>query len=160
MRKTLEAICLVAMAALFWVTFCAVYGHDALPDRIPTHFDLAGKPNGWGSPSSLLLLPVLALVLYLGMTLVSRFPSTFNYPVRVTAENRPRLQALSLEMIAWLKVELVCLFTWIQWSIVESVRQGQGGLPVLVVPGSLVVVLGTVVWHIVAMNRAVQGSKA
>ena len=154
MRKTLEAISLGALAVLFWVTYHALHGPDPLPDRIPTHFDAAGNPNGWGSPSSLLLLPAVALAIYLSITLVSRFPSAFNYPVRVTPENHARLEALALGMVSWLKMEMVCLFTWIQWSILEDVRQGQGGLSPALLPVSIVAVFGTVGWHIVAMFRA------
>ncbi len=157
MRKSLEAISLGGLAFLFWITWRALYGPQPLPGKIPTHFDLAGEPNGWGSPSTLLLLPAVALAFYLLITLVSQFPSAFNYPVRVTAENRPRLQARALEMIAWLKTELVCLFTWIQGSTIEAAQRGHGGLPPALLPVSLVTVFGTVAWHIVAMFRAGRG---
>jgi uncharacterized membrane protein len=156
MRKTLEATSLGALAVLAWITCRALYGPDSLPDRIPTHFDFAGRPNGWGSPSGLLLLPAVAVALYLGMTVVARFPSTFNYPVRVTTENRSRLEALALGLIVWLKTELVCLFTGIQWTTVQAARHPGEGLSVLLamVPVYILVVLGTIAWHFVAMIRA------
>jgi uncharacterized membrane protein len=154
MRKILEAISLGALAVLFWITLRTLYGPERLPDRIPTHFDLVGRPNGWGSPSALLLLPLVALAIYLGITLTSRFPAVFHYPVRVTPQNRPRLQALSVRMIVSLKAELMCLFAWIQWSIVGAVRNGSGSLSLALVPVSLVAVFATVGWHLVAMLRA------
>lgn len=154
MRKVLEAISLGALAVLFWITCRTIYDPERLPERIPTHFDLAGRPNGWSSPTALLLLPVVAAAIYLGITLTSRFPSAFHYPVRVTPQNRPRLQALSLQLIVWLKTELMCLFAWIQWSIVEAVRNGGGSLSLALVPLSLLVVFATVGWHVVAMFRA------
>jgi uncharacterized membrane protein len=156
MRKTLEAIGLGALAVLFWVTYRALYGSDPLPDRIPTHFDIAGQPNGWGAPSALWLLPAVAVSLYLIMTLVAQFPSAFNYPVRVTIENRARLQALALSMIVAIKVEMVCLFACIQWSIVDGVRQGRFTLSPALVPLSIVVIFATAGWHIVAIFRAAQ----
>lgn len=154
MRRTLEAVSLAGLAVLFWVTYHALHGPDRLPARIPTHFDIAGNPNGWGSPSSLLLLPVVALALYLGMTVVSQFPSAFNYPMRVTAENRPRLEALTLRMIAWLKTEMICLFAWIQWAIVASARQGRMSISLAEIPLFILAVFATIGWHIVATFRA------
>jgi len=154
MRKTLEAIALAALALLCWITGRALYGSQPLPNRIPIHFDLSGQPNGWGPPSTLLLLPAVALALYLLITLVSQFPSAFNYPVPVTAENRPRLQALALTMIAWIKAEMLCLFTCIQASIVEAARRTRWGLTPLLVPVSLAVVFGTVGWYLVALRKA------
>ena len=152
MRKVLEAISLGALAVLFWITWGTLYGPNRLPDRIPTHFD-GSESDGWGSPSALLLLPLVALAIYLGITLTSRFPSAFHYPVRVTPQNRPRLQALSVQMIVCLKTELMCLFAWIQWSIVEAVRNGGGSFSLALVPLSLLAVFATVGWHLVAVFR-------
>jgi uncharacterized membrane protein len=132
-----------------------LFGAYHLPDRIPTHFNFAGQPNGWGSPSSLMELPVVAVVIYLGMTLLARFPESFNYPVEVTAENRPRLEALTLDLIAWMKMEMVCLFAWIQWVIIEMARRGRGDLSFMaLLPVFLVALFGTIIWFIVAMRRA------
>ena len=153
MRRSLEVVGLLALAILGWITFRALYGPDRLPARIPTHFDMAGNPNGWGSPSSLWVLPAIALVIYGLISVVSFFPSAFNYPVPVTPENRPRLQALSLQMVAWLKVELAFLLTLLQWFILAAVRSGRGHLSVWIVPLFLVLVFGTCIGYIVAMVR-------
>ena len=159
MRKVLETIALLALAVQLWITYRALSGPERLPARIPTHFDAAGNPNGWGTPTMLLLLPAVAVFIYLLFTVVTRFPSAFNYPVRVTTQNRSQLQALALDMIAWLKVELVCLFTWIQWATIEGARHPRQGLPGLLMPIALVAVFATIAWHIVAMFRAAQPSR-
>lgn len=154
MRKILEAVSLFALAALAWVTWAALAGPDRLPSRIPTHFNLAGKPNGWGAPQMLLLFPVIAGLLYLLFTWVDRHPSAFNYPVRVTRENQPRLQAVALSMTAWLKAEVLCLFAWVQIAAIEAARSGSGPhwLAALM-PVFLGVVFGTIIAHVVAMRR-------
>jgi uncharacterized membrane protein len=154
MRKALEVIGAATLAALFWITLSAIHGPEQLPEKIPTHFDIAGNPNAWGTSSSLFLLPVVGLLLYLSITVVSQFSSVFNYPVRVTPENRPRLEDLAIRMITWLKVELVCLFLWIQMSTIDAARHKSLGLPLLLMPISLLAVFGTMTWHIVAMRRA------
>jgi hypothetical protein len=154
MRKSLEAISLAVLAAMVGITWEAFTGPIPLQERIPTHFDALGNPNGWGPPAALWLLPAVAVGLYLLMTLVARFPSAFNYPVRVTAENRPRLEALALAMVAWIKIEMVFLFAGIQWFTIAVARRGHGSLPPAVLPVCLVVVLGTVGWFIAAMHRA------
>ena len=154
MRRILEAVSLAALAVLAWVTWSALAGPARLPSRIPTHFNLAGKPDGWGTPEMLLGLPVVAAVLYVLITWVSRHPSAFNFPVRVTPANRPRLERVALNMTAWLKAEMLCLLASIQTAIVESARRGRGELPAALMPAALVVVFGTIGWHIVAMRRA------
>jgi uncharacterized membrane protein len=154
MRKTLAAVSLIAFGVLFWVTGRALYGPDRLPDKIPTHFDFAGHPNAWGSTATLILLPAIAVVLYVGISVTQMFPSAYNYPVRVTPQNRPRLQALAIAMIDWLKTELVCLFAWIQWSTIAAARGRQSGLSPALMPVSILAIFGSIGWHFVAMRRA------
>ncbi len=157
MRKTLEVIALAALAFQAWITYRAFFGPDRLPAQIPTHFDLAGKPNAWGSPATLIFFPAMAITIYLLFTVVTRFPSAFNYPVRVTPQNRARLESLALGMIAWLKVEIVLLFAVIQWGIIQAARHPSPNLPATWMPIMLVAVFATIGWHIAAMFRTGRG---
>jgi Protein of unknown function (DUF1648) len=81
-----------------------------LPARVPTHFGLSGPPNGFGPKSSLWILPVVATVCYIGLTLVNRFPRAFNYPVKLTDENRARLEPLGVALVGWLKADVLWVF--------------------------------------------------
>jgi uncharacterized membrane protein len=156
MRRILEVIGVSGLALLTWETWHALNGPNPLPSRIPIHFGIAGNPTGWGSPAGLLILPGVAAVLYLLISLVSLFPGAFNFPVRVTARNRPRLEALALQMITFIKVELVFLFAWIQSAVIDAVRQNRLGLPSMVAPVFIGVVFATAIAHVIAMFRAAQ----
>jgi len=153
MRKTFEAIALAAIAVLWAITWRALDGPIPLPGRIPTHFNAAGEPNAWGPPGTLWLLPAVGAGLYLSISLVASFPAAFNFPVRVTPRNRPRLEALTLQMISCLKAELAGLFLTIQWMIIESARSGRSSLSPLIVPVFLVAVFANIGWHVVAIVR-------
>jgi uncharacterized membrane protein len=157
-RKILEAIALIALLGLWAMTAYAFYGPHGLPDRIATHFDLSGRPNAWGGPHMLLVLPCIATVLYTLMSLVSRFPARFNSPYRVTSATRPRMEAITLNMIAWLKAETLCLFGWIQHASIRSATEAQNALSPLFVPVMLVVVFATIAAHFMAMRRAARGT--
>lgn len=154
MRKILETIAMVGLAVSYWIAYSAVYGPNPLPDRVPTHFGITGQPNAWGSPSGMFMLPAIATAVYLILSVVALFPSTFNFPIRVTPQNRPRLETLARQLLAWINVDMVCLFAWIQWSILEGMRQGYMNPPVMLMPIFLVVVLGTTIGYVVAMILA------
>jgi uncharacterized membrane protein len=161
MRKILEAAALAALGLLAWITCRALYGSNPLPQRIPTHFTAAGQPNAWGPPSSLWLLLIVAMGLYLLISVAALFPASFNFPVRSTALNRPRLEALTVRMMASVKAELACLFLYIQWSIIESARHGNTALSPAIMPLFLVAVFVTVAVHALAGFRAARpGSQA
>ena len=72
----------------------------------------------------------------------------FHYPVRVAPANLPRVQDLTLDLVTWLKSELACLFAALQWWMIQAARSGDGRLPVLLVPGFLVVIFATVGWYL------------
>lgn len=154
MRKTLELIGLMALVLLFWMAWTALYGVNPLPERVPTHFDAAGNANGWGSPKGLLLFPFMAALLYLLMSLVMRFPATFHYPVRVTPRTVLLLQEVTLDMVAWLKTELACLFALLLWVFIHSARTGDGHIFSIIMPFFIATIFVTIGWHWIAMFRA------
>lgn len=154
MRRILEIVSLAGLAVLAWSTAGALAGSHRLPGRIPTHFNVAGRADAWGPPWMLLALPIAAGVLYALMTLVSRFPGAFNYPVRVTPANRARLEELALQMIAWLKAEVIWLFVSIQLATLHMARHNVGALSGWLMPTALVVVFGTILVYIAAMRRS------
>jgi hypothetical protein len=154
MRKALEAVSLIALAVLAFITIRAFYGPARLPDHIPTHFNAAGQPDAYGSSAMLLVFPIIATVIYLLMTLVSRFPAAFNFPVRVTPLNRQRLEELALSMIAWLKAEVVVFFALIENGAIGAARHPDQRLSPLLMPLLLACVFSTCIIHIVAMFKA------
>jgi hypothetical protein len=158
MRKTLELIGVVALVVLFWMSWSALYGPTPLPDRVATHFDAAGNPNGWGSPKGLIFFPFLAGVLYLAMSLVTQFPESFHYPVPVTPRTVARLQQVTLDMVAWLKAELVCLFVLLQGVFIQAARTGDGRLFPKILPFFIATIFGTIAWHWIAMFRAARSA--
>lgn len=153
MRQTMEAIALLLVLTLWGITSYALVGRHPLPAHIPTHFDGSGQPDAWGTPLMLWLLPIMATVIYLLMTMVALFPSSFHFPLRTTAATRPQIEAVALNMIASLKAEVAFLFFWIQFQTIRFARTGHAALPSWFLPGVLVVVFGTIVWHIAAMRR-------
>jgi uncharacterized membrane protein len=158
MRKTMEVVGLGMLAVLYWITYSALNGAEKLPDRIPTHFNISGQPNAWGPPGFLWFLPVVAIGLYLLMTVLGSIQfRRYNLPVPVTESNLPFIQEQTGVMVSWIKCELLCLFTYLQWSIIQSARTSEFRLSPLLIPVFLAVIFSTVGWHLTAIIR---GAKA
>jgi hypothetical protein len=152
MRKSLEEIALLVLGLNTAITVLALFGADQLPERIPVHFDAMGRPNAWGSPAMVLVLPATTLIIYLLFTVVTSFPGAFKYPVKVTSLNRRRLHDLALDLMAWLKAEIVSLLTWMQWVTIAVARNPERHLPAMTV-AALVVVFATVTFYSVLMFK-------
>ena len=158
MRKTLEVVGLGMLAVLSWITYSALNGPVKLPDRIPTHFDISGQPNAWGPSSFLWFLPLVAAGLYMLLTVLGSIRyRRYNLPVAVTEANLPFIQEQTILMVAWIKCEILCLFVYLQWAIIQCARDGSFRLSPLLIPVSLMVIFSTVGWRLTTMIR---GAKA
>lgn len=60
-----------------------------LPDKIPTHYDLRGNVDGYGSPMSLIILPLIMLFSNAAFSLVLHLvdASCWNMPFKVKPAN-------------------------------------------------------------------------
>jgi len=159
MRKTLETVAVLLLLFMWAITGLAVLGPKPLTGRIATHFNANGQPDGWGVPAMIWLVPVVAILIYLLMSLVGRYPAAFHFPMRTTPVARRRLEGIALGMLSWLKAEVICLFAWIQFETIQFARQGEGVLPPFFLPAVLVVIFGTILWHIGAMRRVAAPSR-
>ncbi len=105
----------------YWIFL--LYQFRDLPFRVPVHFDIHGIPNNYGKKGSLFALPVLASILFAGLSLLNRFPYIFSYPVKITAENAPSQYAMATRLIRFLKMIITLIFFLITRS---SVRIAMG----------------------------------
>ena len=64
-RKVFDRVLLVLslLTLIGTALFLAVYWRR-MPEEIPTHFNAAGQADGWGSKSSILLLPIVGAVMF------------------------------------------------------------------------------------------------
>ena len=84
-----------AVEILGWFSLLAIWiftiaSYSNLPDTIPIHYNGAGKADGFGSKINMLMLPFIATILFVGMTVANKFPHVFNYPTKITEENALR----------------------------------------------------------------------
>lgn len=143
-----------SLAGVLFVVVLLAAVWDRLPARVPTHFGMSGAPNAWGSRNSLLLFAIVPLVIHVGLTVLSRVPWLYNYPVKVTEENFERLYRQGRGLILWLRTEIVWLFAVLGWKTIQVATVQASGLgPRLVFP-ALGVIYGTVIYFIVLMYRA------
>lgn len=77
------------------------------------------------------------------LTIVSRYPHKFNYLWPITAQNAAEQYRLARSLLAWLKVEMIALFGFLEWvTIRTALKQGEG-LGFLFLPVVLGLIFGT-----------------
>ena len=139
---------------LGWIVLLAIWGwtfthYSTFPDTIPTHFNGAGEADGFGSKVSIIALPVIATLLFIGLTVLNRYPHIFNYPTSITQDNALRQYTLATRMLRYLKLVLVLVFGGIEFMTIQNATGKAAGLGVWFLPLTLVLVFLPLIYFVI-----------
>lgn len=123
--QVLEIVGWFTLATLWWLTLMSYF---KLPDTIPTHYNLAGQADSYGSKENILALPMVGTILFVVMTVLSQYPHIFNYPTEITAENAERQYTNATRMIRYLKVAILLIFSFIVFKTLQTATGQAEGL--------------------------------
>jgi uncharacterized membrane protein len=149
-RKTLDWV-IEFTAFSFLVILIAlplIFSND-LPERIPIHFNLAGKPDGYGTRMILWSLPIIGAAMYFGMTILEAFPYIYNYPVEITPDNVVNQYRLGTRLIRILKTIILMIFSFISYQTIKTALGKTTGLGKAFLPIFLLITSGVIIIYIV-----------
>jgi uncharacterized membrane protein len=122
--KFLETVCFTLLL-LLWVGTIAFF--SKLPDQIPSHYNGTGQADDFSDKTHIFVLPIVATIIYLGMTILNKHPHIYNYPATVTRENARRLYTSATKLIRVLKLVVVLIFSGIVFMTYKtSLTNGDG----------------------------------
>lgn len=114
--KLLEVAGALLLLGIWCYTFLHLWD---LPEIIPTHFRGNGEVDGYGSKWTFVLLPIIATLIYIGLSWAARFPHKVNYRVTITPENAFKQYSIVVRMYRILKIAIVLVFFLIAFQTVE-----------------------------------------
>jgi uncharacterized membrane protein len=115
--KALEMLGWISLLAM-WVLIFISYTN--LPDTIPVHYNITGQADGFGRKGNIISLPIIATVLFVGLTILNKYPHIFNYPASINADNAHRHYTNATRMIRFLKLVVVVIFGLIALQTIRS----------------------------------------
>jgi uncharacterized membrane protein len=153
LERNIEILAVLGIAAIIALTIWAWF---ILPPVVPTHYNLAGRPNAYGGKGVLLLiLPVVTIFVFALLTFLSRYPHTFNYPRPITEANAHHQYQFARTFIGVLKLEIVWLCFILQWVVFQATLARSFGLGILLVAVCFpIVIIATVVGYAMQAARA------
>lgn len=104
--QILSVLCLTGSTLLLVVRW------NQIPAVIPGHYNFAGEADSMTGKGSLILMPVLNWLMYLGISILEHFPQVWNTGVKITAQNRERVYRILYHMIVCLKLSVVLIFSF------------------------------------------------
>lgn len=149
--KALE-LCGAVLLALFLIVVAGSW--SMLPEQLPTHFGLNGEPDSWGSRLQVLVLPAIALLQFVLMTVLARMPHRYNYMVPITPDNAERQYRLARRLMHGLKL-LVVLLLFAIYLAAWGVAAGRfSTLPATVMWLLLAPIMLLLGWYLLMARRA------
>jgi uncharacterized membrane protein len=95
--------------------------YSALPETIPSHFNSFGTPDGYGSKTSIIALPLIGVVLFFLLSFINKLPRKFiNYPYKITLENEERQHKNTIMMLAFLRTLLTLMFSYLTYYSIQT----------------------------------------
>ena len=101
---------ILALAIVLTMIIVPIVLYSSLPERIPSHYNIAGEIDSYNSRSSVFILPVICLLVYLPITILQCFPHLYNFPVEVTEENAEDLYSIAIRLIRCMKLLVIFVF--------------------------------------------------
>ncbi len=142
----LEGLTMLLMAWLIWSLIDA-YG--SLPDTIPTHFNHEGQADGFGSKSTLWLLPSIGFAMYIVLLIVNRSPHRFNYTVDITETNAAYQYALACRLIRVINLSVVATFWILSREMILGAQEAPGQLGGYLLPMILFLTLSPIIVYLI-----------
>ena len=98
---------MIGWCAVIAVWVVILINYNQLPEIIPIHFNGAGEVDDYGEKTTIFILPAIATILFLGLTILNKYPHKFNYPVEITEENALGHYRNATRMINVMKITIV-----------------------------------------------------
>ena len=144
----------ITLLVLMW-SYCIVNYAD-LPDTIATHFDGSGNPDGFGSKQSIWLIPAIAIVLYIGMFIINKYPHIHNYMVNINEENALKNYRFSTRLLRVVNLLSMLLMAYITYMIIASAHgekliMGSWFIPIVI--GSSIILPIILIMYMKILNK-------
>lgn len=107
---TIILLATIAVVAYYW---------NQLPGQITIHFNIFGKPDNQGTKDWLIYLCGLSILNFLLMTVISRFPHTYNYLRPVTEANAAHQYSLARKFMFVMNLEVTGIMFFAIWSCIQ-----------------------------------------
>jgi uncharacterized membrane protein len=131
-----------------------IYHYPHLPRVIPSHFNASGDVDQHSQKTTLWMLPVISVLIYLLLFFISMLPHTFNYPGKITPQNAQRQYNLAVRLIRYLKMLIPALFFYTYHSIVRVACHKTGGLGPWFLPVFLTLIFFPIIIYLIAASRS------
>lgn len=147
---------LALLGAFYPLLFLSRLGEGAV---FPIHYNILGKVDDWGSKGFLWFLPLIAVVIYVGLSILGRYSWKLNYLHKVTASNKDSTYKLGSSLLRYLKLFILFIFAYINNTsyliAIEKESKLNGVVMIILLSGFW----GALLFFIIKMKKLTKSAK-
>lgn len=123
--KKIELLCTLLFVLIWGFTIFLLY---KLPTIIPVHFDVMGKVDKYGNKTTLLILPIIATFVYIGLKALNKYPYIFNYATKITTDNALKQYGIATRLIRFINLAIQLIISIIILFVYFTISKLVDGL--------------------------------
>lgn len=127
-RQLIFILDLLSISCMAFMLATGLFYFSSLPEQMPIHFNASGQVDDYGPRTMIFLLPGLAIATSVIIVLIGRDPKNYNFPVKVTDQNREALIGESRLLISAIMLITNGLLAYIHWGVLQIGLGNQNGL--------------------------------
>jgi hypothetical protein len=148
--KILELLSLAALTVLWVMTY--KFQHIGA-ELVPEDFDFFQTPNEYWASKMTYSVPIIATILYIGLTVYNLRPQYGDYPVEVSSEKISDLSEINKRLWRWLKFNLLVIFIIIEYFSFHTGSNAGTGITPLLILVFPVLLFGPVVFFFIEFSK-------
>ncbi len=148
--KFIEMVGLVAILILIGLPF---FYFDKLPESIPQHFGLNGKPDHFGDKGLLWGMPMIGASLYAMLSVFNKYPHIFSYPKKITEENAFSLYRIATKMLRLLNTSVACFFAYSTYTVIQTALGNQKEIGSYSILFFMTLIFGPIIYYMYKLIR-------
>ena len=127
----------IAAFSVIFMLITLLFSWSSIPEIVPKHFGITGEIDAWGIKSFFHFPVTIAVILYVFLSVIARFPHIYNYPVKITSQNAERQYRTARALITALKTEIMLLFSYLQWVMITQSKALFTAIFIFIILGTL-----------------------
>ena len=145
------------VASIIGLMFIWIYTFthfSKLPETIPTHFNIKGDIDNYGSKYTLWILPVVITFINILFRILYNYPHKFNYIVKITDDNAAKQYLLVLRITRIIIMNITFLFGFIIVKVVDGAYQKSSTLEWWFIPLLEISMIAPIVYLAIASGSS------
>ncbi|WP_373494087.1 hypothetical protein [Aquiflexum sp.] len=149
--RILEIMSIGALIVLWVMTY--KFQHIGA-ELVPQDFNFFETPNEYWASQMTYAVPIIATILYFGVTIYNLRPQYGQYPIKASSEKAADLSKINKRLWRWLKFNLLVVFIIIEYFSFHTGSNAGTGITPLMIYVFPILLFGPVVFFFIEFSKS------